>query len=228
MVLNLREWHLAHIFSLRRAVSSLSRRRRGVDEPQGTHPNCWRRGKVFVQTAHDGRLIERAKAYDEAALSELYQQYVQRLFRYVYARVGDAALAEDLVSDVYVRMLESLPSYEERGVPFEAWLYRIAHGRVVDHYRRQKVRNHEPLDDQLAGDDGENPERSTAAKDDAARAWQALNQLTPDQQQVLSLRFFGEYSSAEVASVLDKTEGSVKALQHRALAALRRLLESEK
>jgi RNA polymerase sigma-70 factor, ECF subfamily len=182
-------------------------------------------GGHSVRGVHDGRLIERAKAYDETALSELYHQYVHRLFRYVYARVGDPAIAEDLVSDVYVRMLESLPSYEERGVPFEAWLYRIAHGRVVDYYRRQKVRNYVPLDDQLAGDDAEDPEQRAAANDDATRAWQAMNQLTPDQQQVLSLRFLAEYSSAEVAVALEKTEGSVKALQHRALATLRRLLE---
>lgn len=175
----------------------------------------------------DAQLIRHAQAFEEAALRELYHRHVQRLFRYVYARVGDHALAEDLVADVFERMLDGLPAYEERGVPFEAWLYRIAHARVIDHYRRQRVRDHSPLDERLLAAEGANPAHGATGRDELRRLWQVMPHLTPEQQQVLSLRFLAEYSLAEVAHTLEKTEGAVKALQHRALASLRRLLEKD-
>jgi RNA polymerase sigma-70 factor (ECF subfamily) len=120
-----------------------------------------------------------------------------------------------------------LPAYRDTGRPFEAWLYRIAHARVVDHYRRQNVRLVAPLDEQLVAGDTTDPAQTAAHQDDVRRAWEALSSLTEDQQQVISLRFLAGYSIAEAASVLEKTEGAVKALQHRALASLRRLLEND-
>jgi RNA polymerase sigma-70 factor (ECF subfamily) len=172
-------------------------------------------------------LIERAKTCDAEALSELYHRYANAIFRYVYYRVGDRAVAEDLVGDVFVRALEGLPSYQDTGIPFEAWLYRIAHARVVDHYRRQKVRRVTHLDERLAASEEATPDQLVAHGDDARRAWEALTRLTDDQQQVISLRFIAGHSTAEVATLLGKTEGAVKALQNRALASLRRLLEIE-
>jgi RNA polymerase sigma-70 factor (ECF subfamily) len=113
------------------------------------------------------------------------------------------------------------------GLPFEAWLYRIAHARVIDHYRRRNVRKVAPLDEGLADGEKTDPDHLVADRDEAGRAWQALLLLTEEQQQVISLRFIAGYSTAEVASLLEKTEGAVKALQHRALATLRRILEME-
>jgi len=180
-----------------------------------------------VRDASESHLIERAKAHDAKALSELYRRHANAVFRYVYYRVGDRAVAEDMVGDVFVRALEGLPAYQDIGLPFEAWLYRIAHARVVDHYRRRNVRKVAPLDEGLAAGEKTDPDRLVADRDDAGRAWQALQRLTEEQQQVISLRFIAGYSTAEVASLLEKTEGAVKALQHRALATLRRILEME-
>jgi len=157
----------------------------------------------------------------------LYRRHADAVFRYVYYRVGDREVAEDLVGEVFVRALEGLPAYQDTGTPFEAWLYRIAHARVVDYYRRQKVRRAAPLDESLASSEEPDLSQLAAQRDDVRRVWNAVRHLTDDQQQVISLRFIAGYSTAEVASVMGKTEGAIRALQHRALASLRRLLEIE-
>jgi RNA polymerase sigma-70 factor (ECF subfamily) len=173
------------------------------------------------------RLIQRAIAYDEEALTALYRHYADLIYRYIYYRVGDPTVAEDLLGDVFVRVLQDLPTYRDTGAPFEAWLYRIAHARVVDYHRRQKVRQTVPLDDRLPAAEEANPQAQISQLDESRQIWNAFNRLTGEQQQVISLRFIAGYSSAQVAQALDKTEGAVKALQHRALAALRRLVEQE-
>jgi RNA polymerase sigma-70 factor (ECF subfamily) len=178
-----------------------------------------------VRDVSESRLIERAKAYDAEALSELYHRHANAIFRYVYHRVGNQAVAEDMLSDVFVRALEGLPAYRDTGRPFEAWLYRIAQARVVDYYRQRSRRQITSLDERLAAGDEADPRMLAANRDDSRRAWEAVNRLTEEQQQVISMRFIAGYSTQEVASLLGKTEGAVKALQHRALASLRRLLE---
>lgn len=180
-----------------------------------------------MRDASESHLIKRAQDYDSEALSELYRRHANAIFRYVYYRVGDREAAEDLVGDVFVRALESLPSYQDTGKPFEAWLYRIAHARVVDYYRRQTARQVAPLEERLTDSEEADPDHLAAHRDDVRRAWEALIHLTDDQQQVIALRFIAGYSVAEVAELLGKTESAVKALQHRALASLRRLLEIE-
>lgn len=175
----------------------------------------------------EGQLIKRAKSHDARALSDLYRRHADAVFRYVYYRVGDREVAEDLVGEVFVRALEGLPAYQDTGTPFEAWLYRIAHARVVDYYRRQKVRRAAPLDESLTSSEEPDLSQLAAQRDDVRRVWNAVRHLTDDQQQVISLRFIAGYSTAEVASVMGKTEGAIRALQHRALASLRRLLEIE-
>lgn len=180
-----------------------------------------------MQEETERQLIERAKAYDEAALSTLYRRHADDIYRYIYYRVGNKEIADDLVGDVFINMLEGLSSYEYTGAPFEAWLYRIAHARVVDYYRRQEVRQTAPMDEQLPDDARINPDTLAGARDNFRRAWKAMQRLTNDQQHVLALRFFAGYSIAETAEVLDKSEGAVKALQYRALGTLRRLLGVE-
>jgi RNA polymerase sigma-70 factor (ECF subfamily) len=145
----------------------------------------------------------------------------------VFYRVGDRQAAEDLVGDVFVRAIEGLPAYQDTGSPFEAWLYRIAHARVVDYYRRQEVRRAASLDDRLVANDESDLSQWVAQRDDVRRIWDALRHLTDDQQQVISFRFIAGYSTAEVARVMGKNEGAIRALQYRALASLRRLLEIE-
>ena len=171
-------------------------------------------------------LLERAKQYDEAALGELYDLYAPRIYAYVYRRVSNPHLAEDLTGDVFVRVIQAVQSERFWHTSFQAWLYRIAHNLVVDYYRRRPSVVESELD-----------ERIIAAKDDLASAvadrlshrhlCTAINRLTPDQQQVLALRFGEGMTARETAKVMDKSTGAVEALQHRALAALRRVLDKE-
>lgn len=171
------------------------------------------------------RLIERSKRGDLAALSELYNLHVDRIFQYVRYRTGDEQTAEDITAEVFLRAIESIGSYEDQGSPFVAWLYRIAHARVIDFWRRSKRHQTAPLEDPLlqevesSQDDSIDIDflqhRSLAA---------ALQQLTDEQQNVIVLKFMQDMSNAEIAQLLGKTEGAVKALQWRALEALARIL----
>lgn len=172
----------------------------------------------------DSELIARAQAFEPEAVSELYRRYADLIYRYIVYRVGDSSTAEDLLGDVFVRALERLPEYRELGRPFEAWLYSIAHSKVIDYYRRQKVRKTVVLHEELMAAEAAEPHQLVVQRDDLQRAWGAVAELTDDQQQVVTLRFLANYSIAEVAAQLGKTEGAIKSLQNRALATLRRLL----
>jgi RNA polymerase sigma-70 factor (ECF subfamily) len=174
----------------------------------------------------ENRLILQAKQGDKQAIGELYTDHVDAIYRYVWPRVRDDAIAEDLTAQVFLKALEALPAYEPSGKPFLAWLYRIAYARVVDHWRKQERRATLPLDDSLPAREPRPAER-LEAEDDWVTAVDLLAQLTDDQQQVLMLRFIGEMSLSEVAETVGKTVGATKALQHRALASLARLLEEQ-
>ena len=171
-------------------------------------------------------LLERARAYDEDALGELYDQYAPLIYAYLYRRVHDAQLAEDLTSEVFVRVLQAIQSGQFWHTSFRGWLYRIAHNLVVDHYRKQPPVPMLALDEQLvaAQDD---PDSALTEQLSHQRLLAAISQLTSDQQQVLVLRFGEQLTAREVAEVMGKSVGAVEALQHRALAALRRILKEE-
>jgi RNA polymerase sigma-70 factor (ECF subfamily) len=169
-------------------------------------------------------LILQAKQGDKQAIGELYSGHVDAIYRYIWPRVRDDAAAEDLTAQVFLKALEGLPAYEPSGKPFLAWLYRIAYARIVDHWRKQDRRATLPLDDTLPAREPR-PEELLEAEDDWVTAVDLLAQLTDDQQEVLMLRFIGEMSLSEVAETVGKTVGATKALQHRALASLARLLE---
>lgn len=168
-------------------------------------------------------LLERAKQYEEAALGELYDRYAPRIYAYVYRRVGDACLAEDLTGDVFVRVMQAIQAQHFWHTSFKAWLYRIAHNLVVDHYRRRPPAPELELDERrVAAED--TPASIVAQRLSRGRVRAAIGRLTPDQQQVLALRFGEGMKAREVAEVMDRSVGAVEALQHRALAALRRVL----
>jgi RNA polymerase sigma-70 factor, ECF subfamily len=174
----------------------------------------------------EAQLIQRAQQGDLAAVSELYNLHVNRIYQYVRYRTGDDQTAEDITAEVFLRAIESLAAYHDQGVPFIAWLYRIAHARVVDYWRSSKRRQTAPLDDPLLQD-------GLVAVDDAIdidflqhrSLWAALRQLTDDQQNVVVLKFVQGLSNAEIARLMGRTEGAIKALQRRALEALARLLD---
>ena len=174
----------------------------------------------------ENRLILQAKQGDKQAIAELYNGHVDAIYRYVWPRVRDDAVAEDLTAQVFLKALEGLPAYEPSGKPFLAWLYRIAYARVVDHWRKQERRATLPLDDTLPAREPR-PGELLEAEDDWITAIDLLAQLTDDQQEVLMLRFIGEMSLSEVAETMGKTLGATKAVQHRALASLARLLEQQ-
>lgn len=172
----------------------------------------------------DADLVVRAKAGDHGAFTQIYERYAPAIYRYIYYRVGEADLAEDVQSEVFLRMLESIHRYEERGWPISAWLYRIAHDRTIDTMRRKRTRKHVPLETWGGLCDG--PEITIGLQLDYEEVNRLLNHLTSDQRQVILLRFMGEMSVQEVATMLGRSEGSVKALQHRGLQSLARLLDT--
>ena len=145
------------------------------------------------------------------------------MYAYIYRRVSDAALAEDLTSEVFLRVLRAIQHGNAWRDSFVAWLYRIAHNLVVDHYRRRPLVPEIFLDEEVMEQDGD-PIASAEAAMDREYLWIAMSRLTPAQQEVLALRFGEGLTSREVAQVIQKTTGAVEALQRRALAALRRIL----
>lgn len=167
-------------------------------------------------------LVERLKGGDAEAAASLYRLYADSLYRYFLYQIRDPDLAADLTSEVFLRMLENIGRYNHRGVPFRAWLFKIAHNLVIDHYReRTKFISGEADLPEPGSDDPEPPDL------DRYRLFAALNRLTAEQRQVVLLRFVEDLDIKEVAAILGKTEGAVKALQHRAITALRRLLEGD-
>jgi RNA polymerase sigma-70 factor (ECF subfamily) len=165
-------------------------------------------------------LIQRAGRGDADAFGRLYRLHVQAIYRYIYHRVNHVHLAEDLTGDVFTRALRGIGGYRDQGKPFIAWLYRIAHDRVIDHYRRVDRRPNEsdledePIPVQMDMDEG--LLRRQAAQ--ALRA--AIAELTDDQQQVVILRFMEGQRLETVAEIMGKNANAIKALQHRALRAL--------
>jgi RNA polymerase sigma-70 factor (ECF subfamily) len=171
----------------------------------------------------ESRLVSRAQAGDAEAFSSLYHTYVQPVYRYLLLRVMNSPLAEDLTAEVFVQAADALPRYSQRGLPFGAWLFRIARGRLIDYYRRTARRPVADLNEDLISDLPDPSE--TAEGVEAARALhEALGQLTDEQRDVIQLRFMEERSLEETAQAMNKTVSAVKALQHRALNTLNRLL----
>jgi RNA polymerase sigma-70 factor (ECF subfamily) len=168
-------------------------------------------------------LLEQARAYDQDALGQIYDEYAPRIYKYLYRRVQSAQLAEDLTSEVFMRMLQAVQAEQSWHTSLRGWLYRVAHNLVVDHYRKQPPAPPLPLDEQLAADQKE-PTTQVEEQFFRQRLQAAIRQLTPGQQQVLALRFGEQLTAREVGEVMGKSTGAVEVQQHRALAALQRIL----
>jgi RNA polymerase sigma-70 factor (ECF subfamily) len=171
-------------------------------------------------------LIKRAKEGEQAAFAEIYTRHHDAIYTYVYFRVNDAGLAEDLAGEVFVRMVEKIDGFTYRGRPLLAWLYTIARNLLVDHQRQQAQTNHQPLDERLVAGEA-SPQEVTAQSLNRDCLARALRHLTEDQQLVILHKLLEGRSNAEVADLLGKTEGAIKSLQHRALASLRRAVLKE-
>ena len=167
-------------------------------------------------------LVRRAQNRDQEALAQLYEEHFDKIYRYITIRIGDEMEAEDLTQQVFLNTLRSISSFKWKGTPFSAWLFRIAHNQVVDYLRKRK-RTAGPLDESLASG-GDSPPLLAERKLDIEQLLSATQQLTPAQREVISLRFTSELSIAQVAEVMGKSQGAVKALQHSAVVALRKVL----
>jgi RNA polymerase sigma-70 factor (ECF subfamily) len=168
-------------------------------------------------------LVRRAQQGDQVALTQIYEENFDKIYRYIVLKIGDRAEAEDMTQQVFLNALKSISSYRYKGMPFSSWLFRIAHNQVVDYYRKKKRSATVPLDENIAAG-YDNPGRETERKMEIEQMTVATKQLTRAQQEVISLRFAGELSIAEVARVMKKSEGAIKALQHSAIASLRRIM----
>lgn len=167
------------------------------------------------------RLIERAKR-DADAFGALYERYVDRIYSYIYYRVGSVPDAEDLTARVFYRALAHIGAYRQRGAPFAAWLYRIAHNLVANWHRDRSRRPEILLDDAAThAERGASPHELAEQSEDARTLLSAMARLPAERQQLLILKFVDEMSNVEIAHVMGRTEGAIKSLYHRTLIALR-------
>lgn len=178
-----------------------------------------------MERVDEQRLLKRARRGDAEAFAALYRANVQAIFRYIFYRVSHAPLAEDLTGDVFIRALKGISTYQDQGKPFVAWLYRIAHDRVVDHYRQQKRQPETPLGDDVQLPVSSNMDAGVLRRQAARALREAIAELTTDQQQVIILRFIEGKRLEMVAQVMGKNANAIKQLQHRALATLAKQLE---
>ena len=170
-------------------------------------------------------LVEQAQRGETAAFSSLYEEFSQAVFRFLYYRIGDRQTAEDLTAEVFIRVIRSIRKYKPRQ-PFRAWLFRIARNIAIDHQRKFGKRQEEELAETLTGN-LISPEEATSLTIDSDQLKRALERLTPDQRDVIVLRFIGEMRIAEVAAALGKTQSSVKSLQSRGLLVLSQVMGTE-
>jgi RNA polymerase sigma-70 factor (ECF subfamily) len=173
------------------------------------------------------RLVQEAKAGDPEAFAQLYDAYVDRIYRYIYFRVSDDSLTEDLTSQVFLKAWEYLDRYQAGSSPYLAWLYTIARNLVIDHYRTKRETVN--LDDivHISGNEP-SPDEEVQSRFEIDEMRDALQFLTDEQQQVLILRFISGLSTENVAEIMEKREGAIRALQMRALQTLSKyMMEKE-
>jgi RNA polymerase sigma-70 factor (ECF subfamily) len=169
------------------------------------------------------RLVTEAKRGDREAFGRIFDAYAGPIHRFIASRVHRPSDAEDLTQLVFVKALEALPRYEARGIPFGGWLFRLARNAIIDQIRTQK--DHLPLLAAVTRETDEaGPEQRAALSEDLDRVAEALKELTDDQREVIELRFFAGLSVLEAAMVMGRQEGTIRGLQFRAIASLRRTL----
>ena len=176
----------------------------------------------------DTELVDLAKAGDKDAFGELYERYLDKIYSYVYYRMGNHHDAEDLTARVFFRAMAHIENYTERGVPFQAWLYRIAHNLVANWHRDRGRRKVIPLDEFLAASlKSDAPDAQAEDKEERDALREAIRRLPEERQQLLLLKFVEHLSNAEIGEIMNRTEGAIKSLYHRTLLALRDELESQ-
>lgn len=166
----------------------------------------------LVPLAHD----------DQEAFGELYERYMPKIYNYIYYRTGNSHDAEDLTARVFQRAIEHIRHYEDKGVPFQAWLYRIAHNLVANFHRDSGRRKIISLDDYVLQTlKSDAPDKQAEVNEERTRLMHALQRLPAERQQLLLLKFVEDKSNAEIGEIMNRTEGAIKSLYHRTLLALR-------
>jgi RNA polymerase sigma-70 factor (ECF subfamily) len=167
-------------------------------------------------------LVERAQRGDRLALEELYLLHFDRIYSYLHMSVGTRHDAEDLTTQTFVKMLEAIGRFQWRSVPFSAWLFRIAHNLAMDHFRaNRRWQPEEDVPEAVQGEETSAEEQAIASLGQTSML-ALIERLSPEQRQVLTLKFVFRFSNGETAAILGKSEGAVKSLQHRALASLQK------
>ena len=169
-------------------------------------------------------LVKRAQHREQEAFAQLYEAYFDKIYRYIFFKIGSEMEAEDMTQQVFLKALESISSFKWQGKPFSTWLYRIAHNQIVDYFRRKTKRAVVPLEEAPAILSTDDPQAIAEQSLDIERVVSATTCLTDMQKECISLRFASGLSIAEVAQIMGKSEGAIKALQHSAIIALRKVL----
>ncbi len=172
-------------------------------------------------------LVARGQQGDRDALEELYLIHFDRIYGYLHVSVGNRHDAEDLTTQTFLKMLEKIGSFKWQSAPFSAWLFRIAHNLAMDHFRAR--RRWQPEEEVPEPPGEEEPSAELEAMQTIGREsmLKLIERLSPEQQQVLTLKFVFNLPNAEVAAILDKTEGAIKSLQHRALVSLQKQIQQQ-
>lgn len=188
--------------------------------------------KLFVKRTNygelgDKELVKLAKE-DKGAFGELYERYMPKMYNYIYYRTSNQHDAEDLTARVFFRAMSHIGGYVDKGLPFQAWLYRIAHNLVANWHRDQGRRKIIALDDYVTHSlKSEAPDRMAEELDEQEQLMEAVHRLPEDRQQLLLLKFIDQLSNAEIGEIMSRTEGAVKSLYHRTLLALRDELQMQ-
>ncbi|TML61165.1 MAG: sigma-70 family RNA polymerase sigma factor [Actinobacteria bacterium] len=169
-------------------------------------------------------LVERAQEGERDALEELYLLHFDRIYSYLHMSVGNRHDAEDLTTQTFLKMLEAIGRFRWRSAPFSAWLFRIAHNLAMDHFRATKRTQPEEEVPEPPGSEEASAEEQAMHSIGRQSMLELIENLSPEQQQVLTLKFVFNFPNAEVATILGKTEGAIKSLQHRALVSLQKQL----
>ncbi len=173
-------------------------------------------------TTPDEEILAKAAKGDQEAFGELYEKYVGRIYNYIYYRTGNTHDAEDLTARVFYRAMRHIPNYHHRGLPFSAWLYRIAHNLVANWHRDNSRKKEIALEDGILNSHtGEYPELELLRVEEREWLLNLIRKLPVDRQQLLILKFVDHLSNIEIGAIMGKTEGAIKSLYHRTLLSLR-------
>lgn len=170
---------------------------------------------------NDDETLSRAFQGDREAFGQLYERYVDRIYSYIYYRTGNTNDAEDLTARVFQRAMNHIGNYTDRGVPFSAWLYRIAHNLVANWHRDRSRRQEIPLSDAPLVARGDHPENSVMYNQQQDSLLRLIRSLPEERQTLLILKFVDHLSNAEIGEIMGRSEGAVKSLYHRTLLSLR-------